>query len=151
VKRKFVLKDLKPLSINSTYHRTHHGVVKTQDARDWTYTIFHILSATENQEKLKELREFFDPSKHVFRVEIKALYPRAKLWRKGGGISAKSIDITNFEKSIVDIFWLPRNFQMCSNLNADDKYITEMRSSKVASEDDTSSIEVEIEILEFNV
>lgn len=151
MKEKFILHGLKPLSVNSTYYRSFNGVTKTSAANDWTYTIFHILSSSENVEKLAKLRSEFDPKLHALSFDICVFYPKSIFYTKTGVINSKTIDVSNFEKSIVDVFCLKRHFDNpppsgCQNLNTDDRYVTDMRSSKRPSEDGEPRIEVEIEI-----
>lgn len=151
MKRVFSLHGLKPLSVNSTYVRTLNGVMKTSAATEWFYSAFHILSSEENKQKLKELREYFDPKKHVYSFEIVALYPKKIFFTKQGTVNSKTIDVSNFEKSIIDIFCLKRYFNNpspagCENLNTDDRYVTDLTSRKAVSSDDEPRIEVEIYI-----
>lgn len=151
MKRKFILQNLKPLSVNSTYYRSFNGVTKTSAANDWTHTIFYILSSEENARALRELRECFDPKLHVLYFSIFVLYPKSIFYTKAGVVNSKTIDLSNCEKSIIDAFCLKRYFNDpapagCQNLNTDDRYVTEMWSRKGVAEDGRHRIEVEIEI-----
>lgn len=134
----FVLRDLKPFSINATYFRGHHGVVKTGGATDWTYQVFHQLDSENNQVALRELREFFNPKQHVYTLELCAVYPASEFITKAGEVSAKTQDITNWEKGLVDCFFLPKHFDRpapygVKNLNIDDKYVVSCKSTKASS------------------
>lgn len=156
MKETFKLHGLRPLSVNSTYARTIGGVVKSSEARDWYYTAFHLLSSQENSERFAKLRAHFDPKKHIFKVHIRAYYPKAQFVTKQGAISSKTLDLTNTEKSIIDCLFLKRFYdqptpQGCLNLNTDDKYILDLHSCKRIAQDDIHRIEVDVEILDWNV
>lgn len=140
----------KPFSINQMYYGD--GRNKTQKAREWSYKIFHALNSEENQEKLKNLRDHFKILDHVYHVEIDFQFPKKMLVKKDGSISAKSQDITNMEKTIIDLFFLPKYFEKSSpygvkNLNVDDKYLTQCLSKKTLSDSDEYKITLRLEIL----
>lgn len=150
MKRSFFLDNLRPFSINATYYG--NGFVKTSAAREWAMEVFHRLAGQE--QKFKELREFFDPKKHAYHVTMIANYPKAQFYTKQGLLSSKTFDLTNCEKGLIDLFWLPKHALSasplgCQNLQMDDKYITQLISRKRATEDSEPSIEVEIEIVEL--
>jgi hypothetical protein len=151
VKRKFFLKGLSPLSVNSTYVRGHNGVTKSSEAREWTQLACHALSSAENVQKFQELRDFLDPKKHLVRVSVWAVYPESELMTKQGTVSAKTQDVSNFEKSIIDVCFLPKFFVEappygCPNLNFDDRVATELHSYKAKSSNGVRGLIVELEI-----
>ncbi len=127
------------------------GRNKTQAAREWSYRIMHQLSLPQNQEQLEKIRASFDRNKHCFQLSMRALYPKNILYKKDGTISAKSMDLTNWEKPLVDLLFLPKYFDVpspygCKNINCDDKYVTSMYSTKAVSESGTHKIEITVKI-----
>jgi hypothetical protein len=134
------------------YLRTAYGTSKTQDAREWQAQVFHRLSSDENQLKLKELRDNFDSKEHTYCVWICAVYPKSELLTKQGLISSKTQDCSNFEKALIDCFFLPKHHTQesplgCPNLNIDDKFVTQLISSKGMAKDELSrAIIVDVEI-----
>lgn len=156
MKRLLVLNTVKPLSINSTYYSTGGGFIKTTAAREWTHEVCYHLSSEENEKALADLRQHFDNSKHYYKISLEAHYPKKFFITGKGHISARTVDITNWEKSIIDVIFLPKNYSDtppygCKNLNIDDRYICEMSSKKVLSKDDFYRIVVEIEISNLDV
>lgn len=138
---------IKPFSINAMYYGDAR--TKTSQAREWSYQVFHQLSTLNNLNNMKDLREYFNPTKHQVSIEILVEYPKNIFFTKNGTISAKTIDITNFEKVITDLFFDKRYFDKeypygCKNLNIDDKYITELFSKK-------SFIESDVHIINYSV
>jgi hypothetical protein len=150
----FYLPGIKPLSINSTYTNVGKGRAKTQAARDWTTEFFHTLSTQSNLDNLMQLREKFNPEEHYYSIKIEMQYPESIFWKKGAGISAKTVDLSNFEKSIIDCLFLPK-FHVtpfpygCENLNIDDKYVAELRSSKVPGDQHSVKVVIEIKSLDL--
>ena len=149
MKREFNL-DIKPFSINAMYYGD--GRTKTQAARDWSYQIFHRLSQEAIAKSLAELRSYFETDKHSYQVDFVVTYPKDKFYTKKGSISARTMDLSNWEKPLIDLIFLPKYFDKeppygCKNLNIDDKYITKLSSSKGIGE--TTNILVKICILEM--
>lgn len=123
---------------------------KTQAYNEWASAVFHKLSSEENLQKLSELRNFFDPKSHAYEIDLKFYYPSKVLYTKAGGLSARAHDISNIEKPLIDLIFLPVYFKKpipygCQNLNIDDKYITSMSSKKLAS--DEHHIEIKLRIV----
>jgi hypothetical protein len=150
VVEQLVIHNLKPISINSVYGSIGQGFYKTSHATEWTYQVFDALSREENQEKLKRLRDYFDPNLHNYAIRLIAIYPHSEYTTKKGLVSSRTIDITNWEKPLIDCIFLPKFFELsppsgCQNLNMDDKFLTEMFSKKKAG--DEYRIEIEISIL----
>ena len=138
---------LKAFSINSMYCKNR--AFKTQAYNDWAASVFHRLSSEENAAKLADLRESFDPKKHSYVVDLAFYYPSKVLYTKAGGLSARAHDISNIEKPLIDLIFLPvyhgRSVPNgCDNLNIDDKFISEMRSRKLAAEEYRIEIELQI-------
>lgn len=149
--RSFVLENLKPFSINSTYYGGGSSFVKTTAAREWMYQVFHRLSDAESEQKFKDLREAFKPEEHGFEVCMIAYYPRADYMTKKGHLSNKTLDLTNCEKSLVDCLFLSKHALTaapygCQNLQIDDRYVVSLQSKKLPC-DGAPRIEVSIELV----
>ena len=113
---------------------------KTIEAQEWSCSVLVALALKENKKKLKELRQYFDPMKHVYKVDLTFFYPKHVLYRKDGGISARAHDLSNVEKPLIDLVFLPMFYDRPSpygakNLNIDDKYIVDLRSRKRVGKD----------------
>ena len=113
---------------------------KTIEAQEWSCSVLVALALKENKKKLKELRQYFDPMKHVYKVDLTFFYPKHVLFRKDGGIAAMAHDLSNVEKPLIDLVFLPMFYDRPSpygakNLNIDDKYITDLRSRKRVGKD----------------
>ena len=137
VRRVITLK-LKPFSINAMFCRDKRH--KTIEAQEWSCSILVALALKENKKKLKELRQYFDPKKHVYKVDLTFFYPKHVLHKKEGGISARAHDLSNVEKPLIDLIFLPMFYDRPSpygakNLNIDDKYIIDLRSRKRVGKD----------------
>lgn len=135
--------DIKPFSVNQMYGAKKF---RTVAYTNWIQELLSCLSTSDNLLKLKTLRESFDIKKHYYSVELLVFYPRNVFINKKGEISTKTQDCSNFEKSLIDVLFLPKYFETVENLNIDDKYIAELLSKKMASEDGSQYIEVSIEI-----
>lgn len=123
--------DLHVVSINNMYYANKaHGY--KPDVREWVQQACHILSQPENKQALSDLRNYFDPNKHCYIVYIDRTTP--DFYTKNGLISSRAIDITNFEKFLIDLIFTPTFYgtgnMLCENLNIDDKYITTLISRK---------------------
>jgi hypothetical protein len=154
VKRSFILHDLKPFSINATYYG--QGFVKTAKAREWAMEVFHRLSTEENELKFKELREAFDPKLHGFAVTMTAYYPTAQFYTKQGIISNKVFDLSNTEKGLLDLLYLPKHALSpaplgCQNLQLDDKFVIDLISRKRPTKDACPRIEVILEVIPLHL
>lgn len=128
MKRKLHL-PIHAMSINSFYYANKsHG--PTQTARDWISQVCWLLNSTENKQALIDLRNEFDPEKHVYHIHLKVGTP--KMFTKDGDISRQSIDISNTEKVFLDILFDKKyaESRQCENLCTDDKYLTRLISEK---------------------
>lgn len=151
MKQEFVINGLKPVSINASYFPSQYGFTKTSKANEWSYNIFYALSTVENNEKLKLLRESFDPEQNFYAISIVVFYPEKEFFTKKGLVSQRTIDVSNFEKAIIDCFFLPKFFEEpvpygCKNLNIDDKYLFELNSKKDYHQSHEYKVEVTLEI-----
>ena len=136
--RRVITLKLKPFSINAMFCRDKRH--KTIEAQEWSCSVLVALALKENKKKLKELRQYFDPKKHVYKVDLTFFYPKHVLFRKDGGISARAHDLSNVEKPLIDLVFLPMFYDRPSpygakNLNIDDKYIVDLRSRKRVGKD----------------
>jgi hypothetical protein len=134
----FKFPDLKPFSVNASYVRTYSGVTKSSGAREFSAQVFNIISRDIEAAKLSELRSKFDPKEHCYKVQITAYYPESEYYTKKHEMSSKTLDITNFEKILVDCLFLPKfNDEPfpygAPNLNCDDRYLAEMASRKLGA------------------
>ena len=123
---------------------------KTAAFNDWSAQIFHALSSEKNLEAFTDLREFFNPETHGYAVDLKFYYPRDILFTKKGSLSARAHDLSNIEKPLIDLIFLPSYFNKsvpygCKNLNIDDKFIYELSSKKLPSNE--HKIEIELSII----
>ena len=128
---------------------------KTIEAQEWSCSVLVALALKENKKKLKELRQHFDPMKHVYKVDLTFFYPKHVLYRKDGGISARAHDLSNVEKPLIDLIFLPMFYDRPSpygakNLNIDDKYIIDLRSRKRVGKDFRMRVTLNIKDLPRN-
>ena len=149
--RRVITLKLKPFSINAMYGRDKRH--KTTAFQEWCCSILVALALKENKKKLKELREFFNYKRHVYKVEITFFYPKHVLYTKDGPISAKAHDLSNIEKPLIDLVFLPIFYDKPSpygtkNLNIDDKYITHLVSKKRVSK--SYKIKISLQIKDLN-
>lgn len=133
--RKEIVLNIKPYSVNSMYY----GDARTQrsEFKDWTYQVFHELSNAKNLAAMKAIREAFNSDKNSFKIRIVAYYPESVFRTKDGRISARTVDLTNFEKPLIDLIFDKKFFDRphpygVQNINTNDAYITEVHSYKKA-------------------
>lgn len=140
----------KPFSINACYYSDAR--TKTTEVRQWAAQIFHQLNTPENLEKMKQIRETFDDSRHAITVETCAIYPRSKFITEAGILSSRTIDLTNWEKVLTDLFFDKQYFDKqhpygVKNINVNDKHIVELKSSKKFHESEDHILEYSITII----
>jgi len=142
---------VKTFSINKMYYATQK--VKTKEAREWYGRDFNYLDDPAIQVELEKIRSAFDPKKHALFVHLKAHYDPARLFTKDGRLSGRAHDITNWEKPLIDLLFLPKYFNQkppkgAPNLNVDDKYLIGCSSSKIPNKE--IGIKIEIKILDLD-
>lgn len=125
---------------------------KTQDYRDWELAVLNAINVSNVQQKLQQIREAFDEKRHSFLVKLTFMYPRSTLLNKQGTISSRAEDLTNVEKPLVDILFLPKYHVQpfpsgAKNINADDKHILRLVSSKQISPNEKFFIKVQIALI----
>jgi len=141
---KFVLDSIGPLSINQVYYGNRaHGW--TAEAKDWSYKLMYLISQHENQ--IKMVRDFFDPTRHGLSLTLTFFYPGFQ--KVGGGISSRTQDLSNCEKTLIDVLFTKKFFgtnvpYTCQNFNIDDKYIIDLYSRK---REGKLAIEVEVAVV----
>lgn len=143
---------LEPFSVNRTYYRDRRH--KTQDFRDWELAAINALSAQSVQEKLDKIRSAFDASRHGFVVRFKYMYPATVLFNKQGQISSRAEDLSNIEKPLLDVLFLPKYHVQpfpwgCPNVNADDKYVLRLNSAKVLSPNELYYIQICVAVVDL--
>lgn len=141
---------LEPFSVNRMYSRDRR--YKTADFKDWELAAVQTLAVPTVQKKLKELREYFDAKKHAFVVKFDFQYPANILYNKAGEVSSRAEDLSNIEKGLLDILFLPKYHVQglpygCPNINADDKHVLRLISSKTASKDGKHWIKIAVRIV----
>ena len=135
-------------SVNAMTYATKK--FKTTECREWEASVLHQLNSTENIAKLQNLRNFFDPKRHSYAVSITVVYPTSHFYTKQNLISAHTHDVSNVEKPLIDLFFLPKYYNQrdpygAPNLNVDDKYVTRLFSCKKVGDD--YGVKVSIKIL----
>lgn len=143
---------LEPFSVNRTYYRDRRH--KTQDFRDWELAAINALASQTVQQKLDKIRSAFDAQKHGFIVRFKFMYPAAVLFNKQGQISSRAEDLSNIEKPLLDVLFLPKYHVQpfpwgCSNVNADDKYVLRLTSQKTVSPNDNYYVQISVAIIDL--
>ena len=135
---------IKPYSVNAYFYGNR--AIKKREAVEWEQKIIEFLRTKETQSDLNNFRNSFDPSKHSISVDIKLTYPRKILYTQKKQLSAKAFDISNTEKPLIDVLFLPKySTESSRNIELDDKYITRMISEKVVGAN--YSIDVKIQLL----
>ncbi len=149
MKIKFYL-PIEPFSVNRMYYRDRRH--KSQDYRDWELAVVQAMSSKHVQQELAKLRDKFDAGQHGFVVRFDAQYPKQVLFNKQGQISSRAEDLTNWEKPLLDLLFLPKTHVQpapygCPNLNCDDKHVLRLVSSKSVSKDANHYIMVQIALI----
>ena len=116
----------------------------TEDARNWFKAAQHVLAKPANAKGLEELRTLFRPTKDAYAFQIKAYIPAEIYYTKEGKLSRRAFDISNFEKSLLDVFCLDK---YPGNLQIDDSVVRSCHSIKLPRYDGTWCIEVSIRIV----
>lgn len=139
-----------PFSVNNMYYRDRRN--KTQDYRNWEMSAFQAISSPNVQEKLAQIRSNYSPEKHAFSVRFNYLFPKEKLFTKSGLISSRAEDLTNIEKALLDVLFLPKFHVQAypygaPNINADDKNVLSLNSKKSVSSDGKYYIRVSVALI----
>ena len=138
-----------PFSINAFHYATKRVI--TADAREWMQDVIYQLSSPGIEAKLAQISQNFDKNKDEFVISLNFKFPRQQFYTKMGLISGHIPDLSNVEKPLIDIIFLPKHYgtnppQTFKNLNIDDKYVTTIYSTKAAYDGDKPCIEISIKI-----
>ena len=147
------------ISVNSCYYSRNKRY--TQKAREYRKEFLTYLSQDANKAALKEIRDFFNPKKHVLRITFNFYYPINILTRKEGGLSRRAKDLDNTLKPVIDFLCQDKymtdpkyakeiGLSSISNLAQDDQFIGEVCASKRKSIDDTNYLIIGIETLDLD-
>jgi len=131
---------IEPMSINRVHCRDQRYL--TSHFQNWAAKISHYLGEDDLQKKIIKLKNAFNPKEHSFKVSITSYYPREMFYTQSDQINAKTHDISNTEKPLIDVVFLAK---YPNSLKIDDKFITKMSSEKKAA--DSHLIEMIIEIV----
>lgn len=142
---------VKLVSINNFYYANkRHGL--KPEARDMQYRIFNTIAEPSIASQFENLRSKFDPKKYSYGIKIIQNIPKSVLINKQGLMSAKSQDLSNTEKGLIDALMLSKFYgsnvpYQAPNLNTDDRFLSELFSKKQVSPDDNFSVDVEIYLI----
>lgn len=162
---KLILPDIKPFSVNNAYYRNRKH---NAQARKWRATV--LKSLLPYKADFERLRAAFDPSKHSLFVSITVYYPSKKFFVQSkptkGQLSAKTMDLTNTEKLLIDLIFHPKfssntwlkerkgqeirlyeSLSELCNLAIDDRFISDLKSEKRPNNDETYRTEVRISLV----
>ena len=123
----------KPLSVNKLYYANkRHGL--RAESKEWQYNLFLQLSQYSTQ--LADLRSKFIEGQTGYKVAITYILPAPVLYNKAGAPSSKAADLSNCDKALIDVLFLPAHYgpnvpYQCENLNCDDKHLFELSSKKI--------------------
>lgn len=123
--------DLKPLSINQTYYGNR--AIKTKEARAWEQSIYTELV---NIHELTKLADAWRAQGGIFRIRINFVHPSGVFYNEAGVISARSYDISNCEKSIIDCIF--------RRMKVDDRFLQRMVSQKVPGVDWQIAVKIQL-------
>ena len=140
----------KPVSINNFYYANKaHGI--KAEAKDWQFAIITQLRSDVNQAILKNLRDNFDAVKNGYKVSITYMAPAGTFYNKKGELSSRQIDLSNCEKSLIDLLFIPKynGAYGMANLNIDDKWLMELSSKKSVSADADYHTHIQVEIIDL--
>lgn len=140
--------DIHAVSINNAYYSDKRFGYKAE-VREWISQVCYQLSQSANKRAMADLRNTFDEKKHSFTVLIKYYTPN--FYNKQGTISAKSMDVGNIDKVLLDVvftgsFYGTGNME-CENINHDDRFISSLMVNKYPSEKHKLVITVKIKKL----
>jgi len=125
------------------------GRVKKPEFRRWEESVATWMYDSGEGAKLSELGKTFNPLEQNVEVTVELRYPEQRFTNKAGIISSKTMDITNFEKPLVDMLFLERmsDTHVYPNFRHDDKFITKLVSTKVAYASSDPSLAVTIKLV----
>lgn len=136
------------MSINNFYYADkRHGI--REEGRDWQFHLFTELAKSTNKQIIQNLKSHFNPDLNGYKVAITYAAPQATFYNKTGKLSSRQIDLSNCEKSLIDVFFLPKynGTYGAENLDIDDKWLLELSSRKTLSPDEHYYTTIQIEIV----
>lgn len=134
MKRKLVLQGLQAVSINNAYYNDkRHGF--KPEVKQWFQQVAFQLGQGQNKKAISDVKQYFDESKYVFHVMF--TFNNPNFYTKDGRISARSFDLSNVEKILLDSIFLPAH---ANSLNIDDKFVTRMISEKCYADEHSIQI-----------
>lgn len=110
---------MKAFSINRFYCRD--GKYVTKEGRAWVQELFYRLD--ELRPNLQPLIDAFNIAGGEFTMEMTCVYPSSMYRNKQGQISSKTFDLSNTEKTFIDVLFL-------QVMGVDDRFITKLVSTK---------------------
>lgn len=118
-------RDMKPLSINKAYATTRGVRRKSGDYNRFATDLKEVLHACYEIEK-RELRDAVKDTRFFFRTVMTITTPEDFFFTKGGDISARKGDISNYRKCLQDVIFdfigLDDKYSICEeNLHTDGK------------------------------
>ena len=141
------IKGLRPISLNRLHYRNRK---LTQEARVYRGKFLQQLQAYSNE--LKALSKAFVPTDHMISLSLHFYMPQSEFYTHKGYISARSQDLDNLLKLIIDCLcnaeyntpkWLTKkkrtikekylyeDLHLIQNLDIDDKFITSLNTKKL--------------------
>jgi Holliday junction resolvase RusA-like endonuclease len=134
----------KGFSVNSQYYADRRFGM-TAAFKQWAYQVNHVLEQYNSE--FLDIRNNFDECKHGLSVSMTFFYK--DYYSKNGKISRKVFDVTNLEKSLLDICVDAAHYGAAPykspNLKLNDSNVIELLSKKLPA--DRDYIEVEIFII----
>ncbi len=126
---------IKAYSLNKYHYATKK--IKTQDAREWEAIVLWHLK--DRAQPLADMADKWRLSGGTFSITIKNNYPRQMYYNRFGQVSAKTFDITNCEKPLVDLI-------MNTHMGIDDRNLVLCTSSK-GPVDGPNSVDITLELI----
>lgn len=139
------LQDIKPFSINKAHYRRGQ---RTKECRNWSLEVHKQIANDKNFLQFRKRAK----KASFFHVHLRFNIPEKKFYTKTGKISRLTSDLTNVEKMLVDVIFDPRfngreeQGIKIITLDCDDTLITKLVSEKGATNNDSYSIDISIQI-----
>lgn len=129
---RFNFRHIKPITVNHAYYLRGNKKILNATARKYREQLW--LQMEGQRKEILNFTSKFDKSKHCLNASIEVLVPEKFFFTKEGHISARSIDIDNIQKLLID-FTTNKKFQNSKfnapTLGIDDKFITYLETTKV--------------------
>lgn len=122
---------IKASSINSAHYNDKRLGYNTE-TKKWIAEVCRQLKHPLNKFAMSMLHATFDPKKHCFSVFVD--YTTPEYFNKQKEISARSMDVGNITKTLLDVVFTPdfngEGDRKSQNINVDDKYISTLITRK---------------------